>query len=181
MLESGANVKITTAKLAAEVGVSEAALYRHFPSKTRMFEALIEFVEETLFSRINLIVAEDIDSVDRCRKILLLLLSFCDRNPGITRILSGGVTSGEDARIHTRVGQIFDRLETQLRQVLRQAEMEEKQRTVIPVNEAANMMLTFAEGKIAQFVRSDFKRSPSQGFNEQWAVMTQGFMQAVYA
>ena len=43
MLETNLGQRITTAKLAAEVGVSEAALYRHFPSKARMFEGLIEF------------------------------------------------------------------------------------------------------------------------------------------
>ena len=56
MLETSPGQRITTAKLASEVGVSEAALYRHFPSKARMFEGLIEFIENALLSNINLIL-----------------------------------------------------------------------------------------------------------------------------
>jgi TetR/AcrR family transcriptional regulator len=176
MLESGPGVKITTAKLAEQVGVSEAALYRHFPSKTRMYEALIEFIEDTLFTRINLILNEERLSLERCRKILGLLLSFCERNPGITRLLVGDALTGETPRLHARVSQIFDRLETQLRQCLRQAEIDEGQRTVLLLNDAANILLAAAEGRISQFIRSEFKRLPTAGWEQQWDVLTEGFM-----
>jgi TetR/AcrR family transcriptional regulator len=179
MLESGVGVKITTAKLAEKVGVSEAALYRHFPSKTKMFEALIEFVEEALFSRFNAVGQEDNPAVEKCRKMLLLLLTFCERNPGITKILSGDALLGENERLYTRVAQLYDRLELQLRQTLKKAELEERERTAIVVNEAANLLLAIAEGRIAQFVRSGFKRSPTQGFNEQWQIVAAQLMRSV--
>ena len=179
MLEANPGARITTAKLAAEVGVSEAALYRHFPSKTKMYEALIEFVEETLFTRITLIVTEERTALARCQKILLLLLTFCERNPGITRILNGDALAGETERLHVRVAQIFDRLETQLRQCLRQAEVEEQQRSSIVLADAANLMLACAEGRISQFVRSNFKRSATDGWVDQWRILTAEIMVAV--
>lgn len=181
MLEAAPGARITTAKLALEVGVSEAALYRHFPSKTKMYEALIEFVEDTLFSRINLIVVEEKTALDRCNKILKLLLSFCERNPGITRILVGDALTGETERLHTRVAQVYDRLETQLRQCLRQAEIDEQLRTVPLLADSANLLLAAAEGRIAQFVRSNFRRSPTQGWDQQWPVLTGGLMRPVAA
>ena len=49
-LKDNPGERITTTILAKAVGVSEAALYRHFPSKTKMFEGLIEFIEETVFT-----------------------------------------------------------------------------------------------------------------------------------
>ena len=176
MLEASPGARITTAKLAAEVGVSEAALYRHFPAKTKMYEALIEFVEETLFTRINLIVTEERTALARCQKIWMLLLTFCERNPGITRILNGDALAGETERLHIRVAQIFDRLETQLRQCLRQAEVEEQQRSSIVLADAANLMLACAEGRISQFVRSNFKRSATEGWSEQWRIITANIM-----
>jgi TetR/AcrR family transcriptional regulator len=179
MLERDPGGKITTARLAAEVGVSEAALYRHFPSKTKMYEALIEFVEESLFSRITRIQAEDATALDRCRLMLLLLLGFCEHNPGITRILSGDALTGETERLHQRVAQIFDRLETQLRQTLRQAEIDEGLRPVLRLNETAALILACAEGRIAQFVRSQFRRSPSEGWDAQWEVLSEGLMRKV--
>ena len=172
MLESSPGSKITTAKLAAKIGVSEAALYRHFPSKTRMYESLIDFVEETLFSRITQILAEESQQLIRCKNILTLLLVFCERNPGITRILSGDALMGEHVRLRGRVGQVYDRLETQLRQCLRMAEVEEGWRTSIPVNNSANLLLALAEGRIAQFVRSDFTASPTHAWDEHWSITT---------
>ena len=179
MLESSPGSKITTAKLAANIGVSEAALYRHFPSKTRMYESLIDFVEDTLFSRITQILAEEPQQLTRCKKILTLLLVFCERNPGITRILSGDALMGEHARLRGRVAQVYDRVETQLRQCLRIAEVEEGWRTSIPVNNTANLLLALAEGRIAQFVRSDFTASPTQAWDEQWSVTTASLQKQV--
>ena len=79
MLESSHGQRITTAKLAAEVGVSEAALYRHFPSKARMFEGLIEFIEDTLFSESIKLSAKK-DTITRCQLVLHLILGFAEKN-----------------------------------------------------------------------------------------------------
>mgnify|MGYP001585824973 FL=1 len=175
MLEANPGERITTARLAKQVGVSEAALYRHFPSKSKMFEGLIEFIEEALFSRINLILAEESGATRRCEKMLGLLLGFAERNPGLTRILTGDALAGETERLHTRVAQLFDRLETQLKQVLREAEMREGIRPVLPINTAANLLLAAAAGKISQYVRSNFQRSPTEGWNDQWQQIMNGF------
>ena len=141
MLEVNPGERITTAGLAREVGVSEAALYRHFPSKSKMFEGLIEFVEETMFSRINMILAEEQTALKRCQKILTLLLTFTARNPGITRILTGDALAGESERLHQRVAQLFDRLETQLKQIVREAEMREGLRPVMSAGATAYLFL----------------------------------------
>lgn len=168
MLEATPGGRITTAALAARVGVSEAALYRHFPSKAKMFEALIEFIEETLFTRIARIRREEADAIAQCGEILALLLGFCGRNPGITRLLTGDALAGENERLRARVQQLFDRLETELRAVLREAEPRQGLRTVMPAAQAANLLLAAAEGRIGQFVRSDFRRDPSEHWPEQW-------------
>ena len=112
MLETSPGQRITTAKLAAEVGVSEAALYRHFPSKARMFEGLIEFIEDTLLSRINLILENEKETQSRVYNILMLLLAFAEKNPGITRILTGDALQGENERLRERIQSLFEKLET---------------------------------------------------------------------
>ncbi len=175
MLEANPGDRITTAGLARQVGVSEAALYRHFPSKSKMFEGLIEFIEETLFSRVKLILAEEPGAARRCEKMLTLLLAFTARNPGITRILTGDALAGESERLHHRISQLFDRFETQLKQVIREAEMREGLRPVLPLAAAANLLLAAAEGRISQFVRSDFKRDPTTDWPEQWNQLIGGF------
>jgi len=178
MLESNPGQRITTAALAREVGVSEAALYRHFPSKARMFEGLIGFIEETLFSRITLITQSDVGGVRQCEQILTLLLAFVEKNPGMARILTGDALSGETERLRVRVNQLFERLETQLKQIMREAEVREGLRTEIPAGSAANLMLAAAEGRIRQLVRSEFKRRPTEFWPEQWARLGTGLYRA---
>ena len=82
MLESNAGDKITTAKLAAELEVSEAALYRHFPSKARMYESLLDFVEETIFSRVTAVLNDVQDPLERCYQILCWSSSSVNETPG---------------------------------------------------------------------------------------------------
>mgnify|MGYP000197369264 CR=1 FL=1 len=172
MLESSRGGRITTAALAAEIGVSEAALYRHFPSKTRMYEGLIDFIEETIFARVRTIVADEPDAVNQCYRILSLVLAFSEKNPGITRILNGDALTGETDRLHDRMAQFFDRLESQLKQTLREAEIRDGLKLTVPVTVAANLMLVTAEGKISQFVRSGFKQLPTENWLDHWSLLT---------
>ncbi len=174
MLEASPGARITTAALANEVGVSEAALYRHFPSKSKMFEGLIEFIEETLFSQIAVILEKESEPFERSEKILYLLLTFCERNPGITRLLTGDALTGETERLRARIIQLFDRLETQLRQILRDAELRQGYRFGLSVNATVNLIVSFAEGRIAKFVRSEFKFSPTESWQEQWPYLISG-------
>lgn len=174
-LEMNPGERITTAGLARAVGVSEAALYRHFPSKAKMFEGLIEFIEESIFSLINRILNEQDTSIKRCENILSLLLGFSERNPGLTRILSGDVLTGETERLRLRVSQFYERLETQIKQVLREGEMNNELTLSIPVQAQANLLLAVAEGRIVQFVRSGFKRSPIENWNNQWTLLIKTF------
>ncbi|MEZ5503001.1 MAG: nucleoid occlusion factor SlmA [Halioglobus sp.] len=175
MLEANPCNRITTAGLARQVGVSEAALYRHFPSKTKMFEGLIEFIEDTLFSRITIILGEEQTAAQRCEKMLMLLLVFTERNPGLTRILTGDALAGETERLHQRVAQLFDRFETQLKQVIREAEIREGLRPSIPLPAAANLLMATAEGRISQYVRSGFRRVPTADWARQWELLMGDF------
>ena len=168
MLENAPGERITTSALAKEVGVSEAALYRHFPSKAKMFEGLIEFIEEALFTRISMILSDEPTALIRCERILTLLLGFCEKNPGLTRILTGDALAGETERLRQRVIQLFERLDTQLKQILREAEIKEGLRTKMTVGTTANVLLATAEGRIAQYVRSEFKRVPTENWADQW-------------
>ena len=170
MLEEQKGARITTANLAAEVGVSEAALYRHFPSKARMFESLIEFIEETIFSRINVITSSANESPDRIGQIMTLVITFAAKNPGISRILTGEALTGEQERLRTRIAQFFNRLEVQLKQSLRERAAAHGQ-SQDNAGQLANLYINVIDGRLQQFVRSDFKRSPLEHWDEQWHLL----------
>ena len=170
-LEKSPGERITTAGLARAVGVSEAALYRHFPSKAKMFEALIEFIEDSVFGLTTRILEEEQNCTSRCEKILMLVLGFAERNPGLSRLLVGDVLVGETERLRTRIGQFYERLETQLKQVLREGEMNGELVATLPVAPTANLLLSVAEGRINQFVRSGYRRSPLEMWQDQWQLL----------
>lgn len=172
MLESSdGSQRITTAKLAANVGVSEAALYRHFPSKTRMFDSLIEFIEDSLMSRINLILQDEKETFNRLRLILLLVLGFAERNPGLTRIMTGHALMFEQDRLQGRINQLFERIEVQLRQVLREKKLRDGQGFIHDEALLATQLLAFCEGMLSRFVRSEFRYQPTQEFDARWPLI----------
>lgn len=176
MLESSPGERITTAALAREVGVSEAALYRHFPSKARMFEGLIAFIEETLFTRITRILEDEPAAARRCEKILTLVLTFAEKNPGMTRLLTGDALQGETERLRVRISQLFDRLEAQIKQILREAQIRENLKCAVSPSVMATLLMASTEGRLMQFVRSEFKKLPTQHWDEQWQFLSRDML-----
>ncbi|MGF1685259.1 nucleoid occlusion factor SlmA [Photobacterium japonica] len=173
MLESAqGSQRITTAKLAAQVGVSEAALYRHFPSKARMFEGLIEFIEDTITTRINRILDDEKDTLNRLRMVLQLILTFAERNPGLTRIMTGHALMFEQDRLQSRINQLFERIETQLRQVLRERKLREGKGFPVDEGILAAQLLGQVEGSLNRFVRSNFKYKPTANFDDYWRLLS---------
>jgi len=167
-LEKSPGNRITTAALARAVGVSEAALYRHFASKARMFEGLIGFAEESIFARINQILESEKNTRIRCRQVIYLLLGFSERNPGITRVLLGDALVGENERLHSRVAQFFSRVETQFRQILREARLREDVDLYPDAETGAGLLLALVEGRMHQYLRTWFKVSPLDQWEAQW-------------
>ena len=169
MLEEDLSERITTARLAKHVGVSEAALYRHFPSKARMYESLLDFSEESIFSMINKINQSDVNTLEKCQRICQLILGFSQKNPGISRLLMGEVLLGETQRLKDRVSRFFDKVEMQIKQVLRDGAIKDNISTVDSAS-LAKFLTTIIEGRLQQFVRSQFKYLPLEHWEVQWSL-----------
>ncbi len=177
MLESSdGSQRITTAKLAATVGVSEAALYRHFPSKTKMFDNLIAFIEDSLITRINLILQDEKETLSRLRLITQLILGFGERNPGLTRILTGHALMFEQDRLQGRINQLFERIEVQLRLIMREKKIRDGEGFATDENLLASQMLAFCEGLLSRFVRSEFRYRPTADFDQRWPLLAAQFI-----
>jgi TetR/AcrR family transcriptional regulator len=177
MLESNLGERVTTARLAKEVGVTEAALYRHFPSKGKMFESLIEFIEEAIFSRVKRINQDSSGSIERLQRVLTLVLAFAEKNPGLCCILVGDALAGEKPKLRQRAGHFFERLETEFRQVIREAEIRENKKLRMSGIAGANLLTLNVEGRIHQYVRTEFKVSPTSGWAAHWPLLAAGLFQ----
>ena len=167
MLQAPKGEKITTAALAARLDVSEAALYRHFASKAQMYEGLIGFVEETVFGLVNKISAEQDSGLKQTHAITAMLLSFAEKNPGMTRVLIGDALVNEDGRLQARINQLHDRLEATLKQSLRLAQTQAELEKDIDVSAQANLILAYVVGRWHQYAKSGFKRLPTDLWQKQ--------------
>lgn len=174
MLESPKGEKVTTAALAKQLDVSEAALYRHFASKAQMFEGLIEFIEQSVFGLVNKITSEEDSGLKQLHAILASLLGFAEKNPGMTRVLVGDALVNEDERLQARINQLHDRLEATFKQCLRVAATQQSGgagQSAPDPGPQANLLLCYVTGRWHQFAKSGFKRLPSELWDKQWPLL----------
>ena len=165
MLEQPGAERITTAALAAKLDVSEAALYRHFASKAQMFEALIDFIETSVFGLVNQIVDNPLPlpPPGKAARIASVILQFGEKNPGMTRVMVGDALVYENERLTARINQFFDRIESSLRQVLRAAaEAQGALTPTVQANAQASVWVGFIIGRLHRYARSGFKRLPTE-------------------
>ena len=163
MLEQPGAERITTSALAARLDVSEAALYRHFASKAQMFEGLIEFIEQSVFTLVNQIAERESDPAARTRKLVVMVLQFGEKNPGMTRVMVGDALVFENDRLQERMNQFFDKLESGFKQSLRDAAAASGAATpTVDAQVKASVLVSFMVGRLQRFARSGFKRMPSE-------------------
>lgn len=169
MLEQPGAERITTAALAAKLEVSEAALYRHFASKAQMFEGLIEFIEQTVFSLVNQIAEREAGATDpaagvrHAGKVVTMLVQFAEKNPGMTRVMVGDALVFENERLQQRMNQFFDKIESTLKQCLRDgAQVAGSSTPTADAQVRASVLTAFVVGRLQRFARSGFRRLPSE-------------------
>ena len=170
MLEKPGAERITTAALARQLEVSEAALYRHFASKAQMFEGLIEFIEQSVFTLAQHIVDRDPldpqqgnpEGAQQAARVAALLLQFGEKNPGMVRVMVGDALVLEHERLQARMNQFFERIESTLRQCLRGAALAHGSGTpTVDAQIGARVLVDFTVGRLQRFVRSGFRQRPT--------------------
>ncbi len=178
MLEQPGAERITTAALAGRLDVSEAALYRHFASKAQMFEGLIDFIEQSVFTLVNQVqerAAADPAGESGARqaaRIVTLLVQFAEKNPGMTRVMVGDALVYENERLQARMNQFFDKIESALRQCLRGAADAAGSATpTVDATVRAGLLTAFVAGRLQRYARSGFRRSPSEHLESSLALI----------
>ena len=168
MLGQKGPVKITTALLANQCGITEAAIYRHFPSKRKIYSGLVDFCEQNIFDLIATINTSDSDYLEKTKKILNLLVNFSEKNPGLARLLTREAFSIDETTLDERIGQMMSKIELIIKQNLQKYEQTTKAKLALPTASSANLLLASAEGFIQQFVRSGFQDAPSKRVKDQF-------------
>ncbi len=168
MLEQPGSERVTTAALAAKLEVSEAALYRHFASKAQMFEGLIDFIEQSVFTLVNQIAEREQLGANQAAKVVTMLVQFAEKNPGMTRVMVGDALVFENDRLQQRMNQFFDKIESALRQCLRN---NDSATPTVDAQVRAAALTAFVMGRLQRFARSGFRRLPSEHLENSLSLM----------
>jgi len=171
MLERPAAEKVTTALLAKQLQVSEAALYRHFASKAQMYEGLIEFIESGVFSVVTQIEAAEESGLKQAEAIVASLLRFAQKNRGLTRVLVGDALVHENPRLQARINQLLDRIEATLKQSLKVAAAQGALAAEHDFGAHADLLVCHVLGRWQRFVKSGFKDDPLANWPAQWPLL----------
>ena len=162
MLERPGSERVTTSALAAQIGFSEAALYRHFASKAQMFEGLMDFIEQSIYGLLAKISENESDPTLKVHRMVTVLLQFAEKNPGMTRVMVGDALMLEHDRLSQRMNHLFDRIESTFRQVLKESPKVKSSSTPTVLNHQwASLLSTFVMGRLHGYVRSGFKKLPT--------------------
>lgn len=171
MLETPAGEKITTAALAARLDVSEAALYRHFPSKARMFEGLIEFIENAILGVVGQIATDEESGMKQAELMLAAALRFAAKNRGLARVMVGDALVHENPRLMARINQLFERLEASLKQALKIAQAQGALPADRDCAAQADLLVCHLLGRLQRFVKSGFRDDPLALWPQQKATL----------
>ncbi len=172
MLQQPGAERITTAALARQLEVSEAALYRHFASKAQMFEGLIDFIEQSVFTLVNQIAERDGHGAQAAARIVAMVLQFGERNPGMVRVMVGDALVYENERLQQRMNLFFDKIEATLRQCLRPAAQAAGDAApTAQAQVAAAALSDLIRGRLQRYARTGFRRSPTEHLDATLALL----------
>ena len=169
LLEERDTTKVTTAVLAAESGITEAALYRHFPSKRSIFLELFTFCDQTIFQKVGEIKKDsNIEAEEKVRLIFFFYAIFLEKNKGFARILSREALGPSEQNVIDSVNQFYERLELSIKQLL----ASKKDSLQLTAGQSAHLITSIMEGIISRFIRNKFKEIPSSYIENYWSLIS---------
>ena len=88
---------ITTASIATRMGLTHGALFRHFPTKDAILQAVMEWVADRLLSRVNQAAESTTSPVAALEAIFMTHVDFVIEHPGVPRIMFGELQRAENS------------------------------------------------------------------------------------
>ncbi|MBF0611367.1 MAG: nucleoid occlusion factor SlmA [Magnetococcales bacterium] len=167
LLENGSN-KITTAALAEHLGVSEAALYRHFKSKEAIFQELTSYIEDHLLRPANQLMSSNASPLSQLAQLLKYHLSFLSQHPGLCRIFLVEGVVGEASGIAETMNAALRKYQTQIKQILRRGQAVGEVPEDLFIEEAAQMFVGILQSRALVFVLSRYSQDPAKGWEVVW-------------
>lgn len=100
---------ITTAAIAKRMGVTQGALFRHFPTKDAIIEAVMEWVLERLLARVDRAISAAASPLEALEAAFMTHIDFISEHPGVPRMLFGELQRAEQTLAKRMVQVLLNR------------------------------------------------------------------------
>lgn len=115
---------ITTAAIASRLGLTQGALFRHFPNKDAILEAVMTWVSDRLLARVETAMAGAATPLAAMEAAFLAHAAFVSEHPGVPRMLFGELQRSEDTAAKRLVRTLLGRYRERLARLVEQGKRE---------------------------------------------------------
>ncbi|MBN9459852.1 MAG: TetR family transcriptional regulator [Burkholderiales bacterium] len=151
--------EITTAAIATRMGLTQGALFRHFPTKDAIWQAVMEWVAERLFARIERAAAGAATPLAALEAIFQAHVEFIAAHPGVPRMLFGELQRAEGSAARRMVQALLVRYRARVVELIAQGQAQGEIAAEIDPAPAATLFIGAVQGLVMQsMLAGDVKR-----------------------
>lgn len=162
---------LTVKRIAEEVGISEAAIYRHFKSKRSIISFLLNSIEEVLLKEISpKTVANGPVTLDSIEKIIRTHFSMIGRRKGISFQIIAEIISLGDRNLNKQASLTIEKYISRLKELLAAGVRDGAVRQDIDLESAATLLFTLIQGLVNVWSLSEGRMQLLEKFSSLWRV-----------
>ena len=141
---------VTTAALAAAVGITQGAVFRHFDSKEAIWLAVIDQVHARLMARLQLASRHDSQPLQALRAVFLAHVDFVLEHPGVPRVIFQELQQAGDTALKARVRRLMGDYRQLLMRLLQQARDAASLAPQVDLEAAITLFIGTVQGLVMQ-------------------------------
>lgn len=150
---------ITTAAIAQRMGLTQGALFRHFPNKNAILQAVMEWVAERLLSRVDKAIQAASSPLAALEAAFMAHVDFVVQHPGVPRMLFGELQRAEDSPAKLMVRTLVSRYSERLHRLLEAGKTRGELAADLDIDAAATLFIGSIQGLVMQsLIAGDVKR-----------------------
>ena len=154
---------ISTTAIARHMGVTQGALFKHFPTKESIFEAVMAWVAERLLARIDAAARKAATPLAALEAVFMAHVQFVTAHPGVPRMLFGELQRAETSGLKRMAQTLITRYGERVRALLAQGKAAGEIRADVDEGSAALLFIGMVQGLVMQsLLAGDVRRMSGQ-------------------
>ena len=142
--------EITTAAIATRMGLTQGALFRHFPSKDAIWRAVMDWVAERLMARVDRAARSAASPLGALEAIFMAHVAFIAEHPGVPRMMFGELQRPGDSATRRMVQALLERYRDRLRALIEQGRASGELDPEVDPDQAALLFVGTIQGLVMQ-------------------------------